>query len=129
VEVETGQLGLHNIENMVGVGAFVLTRGLVSAAVYARAMGSFLGITRRLDRKSWRTSVPIYEGFGSSYDKARSAIAAMKDKPPRHTPVSMKWPGMPSLIGCRAQRCAGNSVQGHGASLALPALRSVLVLS
>jgi len=78
VEVETGQLGLHNIENMVGVGAFVLTRGLVSAAVYARAMGSFLGITRRLDRKSWRTSVPIYEGFGSSYDKARSAIAAMK---------------------------------------------------
>ena len=78
VEVETGQLGLHNIENMVGVGAFVLTRGLVSAADYARAMGSFLGIRRRLDRKSQRTSVPIYEGFGSSYDKARSAIAAMK---------------------------------------------------
>ena len=78
VEVETGQLGLHNIENMVGVGAFVLTRQLVSAADYARAMGSFLGIRRRLDRKSWRTSVPIYEGFGSSYDKARSAIAAMK---------------------------------------------------
>ena len=78
VEVETGQLGLHNIENMVGVGAFVLTRGLVSAADYARAMGSFLGIRRRLDRKSLRTSVPIYEGFGSSYDKARSAIAAMK---------------------------------------------------
>ena len=78
VEVETGQLGLHNIENMVGVGAFVLTRGLVSAADYARAMGSFLGIRRRLDRKSLRTSLPIYEGFGSSYDKARSAIAAMK---------------------------------------------------
>jgi UDP-N-acetylmuramate: L-alanyl-gamma-D-glutamyl-meso-diaminopimelate ligase len=78
VEVETGQLGLHNIENMVGVGAFVLTRGLVSAADYARAMGSFAGIRRRLDRKSLRTSVPIYEGFGSSYDKARSAIAAMK---------------------------------------------------
>ena len=78
VEVETGQLGLHNIENMVGVGAFLLTRGLVSAADYARAMGSFLGIRRRLDRKSQRTSVPIYEGFGSSYDKARSAIAAMK---------------------------------------------------
>ena len=78
VEVETGQLGLHNIENMVGVGAFVLTLGLVSAADYARAMGTFLGIRRRLDRKSWRTSVPIYEGFGSSYDKARSAIAAMK---------------------------------------------------
>ena len=78
VEVETGQLGLHNIENMVGVGAFVLTRGLVSAADYARTMGTFLGIKRRLDRKSLRTRLPIYEGFGSSYDKARSAIAAMK---------------------------------------------------
>jgi UDP-N-acetylmuramate: L-alanyl-gamma-D-glutamyl-meso-diaminopimelate ligase len=27
VEVETGQLGLHNIENMVGIGAFVLQAG------------------------------------------------------------------------------------------------------
>jgi hypothetical protein len=41
-------------------------------------MGTFLGIKRRLDRKSLRTRLPIYEGFGSSYDKARSAIAAMK---------------------------------------------------
>ncbi len=76
--VETGQLGLHNIENMVGVGAFVLTRGLVSAAQYAGAMASFRGILRRLDRKSEKTSLPVFEGFGSSYDKARSAIAAMR---------------------------------------------------
>ena len=78
VRVETGQLGLHNIENMVGIGAFVLTRGLVSAEAYAASMGSFRGILRRLDRKSAKTSLPIFEGFGSSYDKARSAIAAMK---------------------------------------------------
>lgn len=78
VRVETGQLGLHNIENMVGVGAFVLTRDLVSAAAYAQAMGSFRGIRRRLDRKSDLTRLPIFEGFGSSYDKARSAIAAMR---------------------------------------------------
>jgi len=78
VEVETSQLGLHNIENMVGIGAFVLSRELMSAETYAKAMGSFKGIRRRLDRKSDRTVVPIYEGFGSSYDKARSAIAAMK---------------------------------------------------
>jgi len=92
VEVETGQLGLHNIENMVGVGAFVLTRGLVSAADYAHAMGSFLGIRRRLDRKSQRTSVPIYEGFGSSYDKARSAIAAMKQHFPGRRLVAVFEP-------------------------------------
>ena len=63
---------------MVGIGAFVLTQGLVTPAAYADAMASFEGIRRRLDRKSTYTRVPIYEGFGSSYDKARSAIAAMK---------------------------------------------------
>ena len=78
MRVETGQLGLHNIENMVGVGAFVLTRGLVNAGQFAQAMASFKGIRRRLDRKSDATSLPIFEGFGSSYDKARSAIAAMR---------------------------------------------------
>ncbi len=78
VRVETGQLGLHNIENMVGVGAFVLARGLVTPEQYADAMASFRGIVRRLDRKSEKTSLQMFEGFGSSYDKARSAIAAMK---------------------------------------------------
>ncbi|MDB5572710.1 MAG: hypothetical protein JWN93_3893 [Hyphomicrobiales bacterium] len=78
VRVETGQLGLHNIENMLGVGAFLLTRGLVSAQAFAGAMASFKGIRRRLDRKSERTRIPMFEGFGSSYDKARSAIAAMR---------------------------------------------------
>jgi UDP-N-acetylmuramate: L-alanyl-gamma-D-glutamyl-meso-diaminopimelate ligase len=76
--VKTSQLGAHNIENMVGVGAFVLTRGLVSVEQYMRAMASFHGVARRLDRKSDRTSVQMFEGFGSSYDKAKSAIAAMK---------------------------------------------------
>jgi UDP-N-acetylmuramate: L-alanyl-gamma-D-glutamyl-meso-diaminopimelate ligase len=78
VRVETGQLGLHNIENMLGVGAFVISQGIVSADVFARTMASFRGIKRRLDRKSEKTRIPIFEGFGSSYDKARSAIAAMK---------------------------------------------------
>jgi UDP-N-acetylmuramate: L-alanyl-gamma-D-glutamyl-meso-diaminopimelate ligase len=76
--VKTAQLGAHNIENMVGIGAFVLSRGLVSVEQYAAAMASFRGVVRRLDRKSERTSVQMFEGFGSSYDKAKSAIAAMK---------------------------------------------------
>ena len=76
--VETGQLGLHNIENMLGVGAFLLTRRLVSREAFAAAMASFKGIRRRLDRKSDATRIPMFEGFGSSYDKARSAIAAMR---------------------------------------------------
>ncbi|RBP09165.1 UDP-N-acetylmuramate--L-alanine ligase [Roseiarcus fermentans] len=76
--VTTSQLGAHNIENMVGIGAFVLTLGLVGVEQYAAAMASFRGVVRRLDRKSDLTSVQMFEGFGSSYDKAKSAIAAMK---------------------------------------------------
>ena len=76
--VTTTQLGAHNIENMVGIGVFVLTRGLASVEQYTAAMGSFRGVMRRLDRKSDHTSVQMFEGFGSSYDKAKSAIAAMK---------------------------------------------------
>ena len=44
VRVKTTQLGAHNIENMVGIGAFVLTRGLVSVEKYTAAMASFLGV-------------------------------------------------------------------------------------
>jgi UDP-N-acetylmuramate: L-alanyl-gamma-D-glutamyl-meso-diaminopimelate ligase len=53
--VETTQLGSHNIENMVGIGAFVLTRGLASVDQYTAAMASFRGVMRRLDRKSYQT--------------------------------------------------------------------------
>lgn len=73
----TSLLGEHNIENIVGVAAYLLERGLVSEAALARAVASFAGIRRRLDRLTTRSTVPIIEGFGSSYEKARSAIEAM----------------------------------------------------
>jgi UDP-N-acetylmuramate: L-alanyl-gamma-D-glutamyl-meso-diaminopimelate ligase len=82
-EIETSQLGSHNIQNIVGVAAFLLTRGLASPREIAVAIKSFRGIRRRLDRKSEKTRLPIFEGFGSSYDKARSAIAAMKQHFPQ----------------------------------------------
>jgi UDP-N-acetylmuramate: L-alanyl-gamma-D-glutamyl-meso-diaminopimelate ligase len=78
VTIETSQLGEHNIQNVVGVAAFLLTHGIATPAQIASAIASFRGIRRRLDRKSEKTRLPIFEGFGSSYDKARSAIAAMK---------------------------------------------------
>lgn len=82
IDLETFQLGEHAIENIVGVGALLLSRDLVTPESFARAVASFKGVRRRLDRKSMKTSVPIYEGFGSSREKARSAIAAMR----RHFP-------------------------------------------
>jgi UDP-N-acetylmuramate: L-alanyl-gamma-D-glutamyl-meso-diaminopimelate ligase len=73
----TSLLGAHNIENIVGVGAYLLERGLVTEAGLAQAVASFAGIRRRLDRLTTISRVPVIEGFGSSYEKARSAIEAL----------------------------------------------------
>ena len=75
--MSTTLLGEHNIENIVGVAAYLLERGLVSEPALVRSVASFAGIRRRLDRLTTRSAVPIVEGFGSSYEKARSAIEAM----------------------------------------------------
>jgi UDP-N-acetylmuramate: L-alanyl-gamma-D-glutamyl-meso-diaminopimelate ligase len=76
--LETTQLGEHNVQNIVGVGALLSQLGLLSLDRFVAAVAAFRGVRRRLDRKSDKTTIPIFEGFGSSYDKARSAIAAMR---------------------------------------------------
>jgi UDP-N-acetylmuramate: L-alanyl-gamma-D-glutamyl-meso-diaminopimelate ligase len=73
----TTLLGEHNIENIVGVAAYLLERGLVSESGLAAAVASFGGIRRRLDRLTTASQIPVIEGFGSSYEKARSAIEAL----------------------------------------------------
>jgi UDP-N-acetylmuramate: L-alanyl-gamma-D-glutamyl-meso-diaminopimelate ligase len=75
--LSTALLGEHNIENIVGVSAYLLERGLVSEAALQAAVASFGGIRRRLDRLTAHSAVPVIEGFGSSYEKARSAIEAL----------------------------------------------------
>ncbi len=78
IRLHTQLLGTHNIENILGVSTLLLTLGLISPKQLASAIKKFRAINRRLDRKSEKTKIPFYEGFGSSYDKARSAIAAMR---------------------------------------------------
>ena len=78
LRLSTSQLGEHSVQNIVGVGAFVLSQGLLDREAFAQGVASFKGVRRRLDLKSEKTSIPIFEGFGSSYEKARSAIAAVK---------------------------------------------------
>jgi UDP-N-acetylmuramate: L-alanyl-gamma-D-glutamyl-meso-diaminopimelate ligase len=77
LDLSTGLLGAHNIENIVGVCAYLLERGLVKEAPLQAAVASFGGIRRRLDRLTTRSRTPVIEGFGSSYEKARSAIEAV----------------------------------------------------
>ncbi len=74
----TNLLGSHNIQNIVGVVAFILETTAITVPETIKAVKSFKGIVRRLDKKSELTRIPIYEGFGSSHDKARSAIEAIK---------------------------------------------------
>jgi UDP-N-acetylmuramate: L-alanyl-gamma-D-glutamyl-meso-diaminopimelate ligase len=80
-------LGKHNIQNIVGVVALLLETHKVTVEQTIDAVKTFKGIVRRLDRKSYLTRIPVYEGFGSSYDKARSAIEAINLHFPNHTLV------------------------------------------
>jgi UDP-N-acetylmuramate: L-alanyl-gamma-D-glutamyl-meso-diaminopimelate ligase len=78
IRLSTRMLGDHNIENIVGVGAMLLEKKLLSPEELRGGMGTFQGVKRRMELLSPASQVPVYEGFGSSYEKARSAIVATK---------------------------------------------------
>lgn len=88
IALETELLGLHNIENIVGAAALLLERGEVDAASLQRGVRRFRGVARRLDKKTRTSRVPVYEGFGSSYEKARSAIEA----------IALHFPDRPAIV-------------------------------
>ena len=56
----------------------LLEKGLLSAEEMRSGVSSFTGVKRRMELLSASSTVPVFEGFGSSYEKARSAIAAVK---------------------------------------------------
>ncbi len=78
IRLSTRLLGDHNIENIVGVSAMLLERDLLSPKQLSTGISTFQGVKRRMELLSPASTVPVYEGFGSSYEKARSAIAASK---------------------------------------------------
>jgi UDP-N-acetylmuramate: L-alanyl-gamma-D-glutamyl-meso-diaminopimelate ligase len=77
VDLSISLLGRHNVQNVVGAAAFLLERELLDLDALQAAMASFAGVKRRMELLTRNTSVPVYEGFGSSYDKARSALDAV----------------------------------------------------
>jgi len=78
IRLSTQLLGNHNIENIVGVGAMLLEKRLLSPEELYVGVNSFIGVKRRMELLSTLSTVPVFEGFGSSYEKAKSAIAAVK---------------------------------------------------
>ena len=77
-ELKTSLLGKHNIQNILGVSAMLLEKELLTPEELKSGIENFRGIKRRLELKTKNSKVPVYEGFGSSYDKARAAIEAIK---------------------------------------------------
>lgn len=88
IPLSTQLLGLHNVENIVGAAALLMELGQIDADALARAAPCFRGVARRLDKKTVSSRAPVYEGFGSSYEKARSAIEAMQ----------LHFPGRPLVV-------------------------------
>ncbi len=78
VNLETTLLGLHNIENIIGASAFLLEKKLLTTNVLQKAIKNFKGLSGRLDLKTKKSSVLVYEGYGSSYAKAKSVFDAIK---------------------------------------------------
>lgn len=78
VPLATRMLGAHNIQNCVGVAALLLEAGYVTFSELQAGMAVFEGVRRRLDALAPQAAIPVYEGFGSSYEKARAAIDALK---------------------------------------------------
>jgi len=78
IQLQTKLLGAHNVQNIVGAAAFLLTRDLVTEDELVEAIRVFSGVKRRLNKITKQSKIPAYEGFGSSYEKAESAIKAMR---------------------------------------------------
>ncbi len=92
VELTTTLLGTHNIENIVGVSAYLLEKNLISLEDLKDVVESFGGLKRRLDLKTTNSKVLVYEGFGSSYEKAKTVFNALKLHFPNKKIITMFEP-------------------------------------
>jgi UDP-N-acetylmuramate: L-alanyl-gamma-D-glutamyl-meso-diaminopimelate ligase len=101
--LETELLGLHNIENIAGAAALLIEWGALEPSQLAAGVRQYRGVARRLDKKTRVSRVPAYEGFGSSYEKARSAIEAIRLHFPERPlvvvfePHTFSWRGAEAL--------------------------------
>ncbi len=77
-ELTTTLLGKHNIENIIGCGALLLEKKLLTPRELQKGIASFMGVKGRLDRKEANASVLVYEGFGSSQAKLASTFEAIR---------------------------------------------------
>jgi len=78
INLKTSLLGKHNVENIIGAATFLLEKKLITPKELQKSIRNFKGISGRVDLKTKKSSVLVYEGFGSSYSKARSVFDSLK---------------------------------------------------
>lgn len=78
IEISLGLLGIHNVENAVGVAALLLETGALSPGEIAAAFSAFQGVKRRLERLTPEGALPVYNDFGSSFPKCHAGIEAIR---------------------------------------------------
>ncbi len=78
-EVSTTQLGLHVLQNIAGVAALLLTTESVTLDEFCKGVASFMGVRRRLERKTDLGKPAVYEDFGSSHPKLRAGVRTMRE--------------------------------------------------
>lgn len=76
--IQSQLLGDHNIQNMVGVAAWLLANDAVTVDELTAAFAVFRGVKRRLELKTTNTLVPVYEDFGSSRAKLIAGIQTIR---------------------------------------------------
>lgn len=77
--IQTQLLGEHSIENIVGVSTLLLENNIVSIEDIQKAVPTFQGVTKRLELHNPHKAIPVYESYGSSFEKARADIQAIQN--------------------------------------------------
>ncbi len=71
-------LGHHAVENCVGALALCFEKKLITIETAQQALLAFQGLEGRIDQKTTMGSIHVYEGFGSSYTKAKNVFDTLR---------------------------------------------------
>jgi len=80
-QIDLPLVGKHNVANALGVAGAAGSLGL-RADVIARAIASFPGVGRRLERKGEAAGVVVYDDYGHHPTAIRATLAAVRQREP-----------------------------------------------
>ncbi len=90
--IKTKLLGNHNLENIIGTGALLFEDKRVEPEAFAEAINSFHGIKNRIELLNKDSALPVYQAFGSSYEKTKVFFDTLQLHFPKHRIVTVFEP-------------------------------------